>query len=277
MNWHRKTQDMAIGEAELATLTTDMVDAHEATLPVLKSSIADWGEEIVPLSVDDNSGFNRRAFLARTGLLAVGGVALATSGAGASVIPRLVRSGGDVHGEGLHSASSVPIDVEIAALAASLENLAVATYSSALSAAKAGKLGAVPSAVATFVTTARKQHADHSAAWNALVSSAGYDKITAPNAALAKTVDAAFAKVTDVPGVAKLALTLEDAAAATYLEAIGVVTGTRAIATAATIQPVEMQHAAILHFVLGQYPVPLAFATTAGAATLADKPPISKR
>lgn len=29
--------------------------------------------------------------------------------------------------------------------------------------------------------------------------------------------------------------------------------------TAATIQPVETMHAAILSFVLGQYPIPLAF------------------
>jgi hypothetical protein len=38
----------------------------------------------------------------------------------------------------------------------------------------------------------------------------------------------------------------------------------------ATIQPVEMQHAAILNFVLGQYPVPNAFAKTDGARTLSD-------
>lgn len=54
--------------------------------------------------------------------------------------------------------------------------------------------------------------------------------------------------------MAKLALTLEDAAAATYLETFGVVTGRQAIETAAPIQPVEMQHGAILNLVLGQYP-----------------------
>ena len=39
----------------------------------------------------------------------------------------------------------------------------------------------------------------------------------------------------------------------------------------ASIQPVEMQHAAILNFVLGQYPVPNSFAPTAGARTPSDK------
>jgi len=47
--------------------------------------------------------------------------------------------------------------------------------------------------------------------------------------------------------------------------------------TAATIQPVEMQHAAILNFVLGRYPVPFGFARTTGAATLSDVPALTKK
>ena len=46
---------------------------------------------------------------------------------------------------------------------------------------------------------------------------------------------------------------------------------TGAIQVAASIQPVEMQHAAILNFVLGNYPVPDAFAKTDGARTPDDK------
>jgi len=56
-------------------------------------------------------------------------------------------------------------------------------------------------------------------------------------------VDPAFAKVTDVPGLGKLALALENVAAATYLEAITVVNAPAGIKTAATIEPVELQHA----------------------------------
>ena len=80
-----------------------------------------------------------------------------------------------------------------------------------------------------------------------------------------------FAKVTDVAGLAKLALALEDAAGATYLSVIPVVSDPGGVKTVATIQPVEMQHAAILNFVLGQYPVPNSFAKTDGARTLSDK------
>jgi hypothetical protein len=71
--------------------------------------------------------------------------------------------------------------------------------------------------------------------------------------------------------LAKLALELENGAAATYLAAIGAVKSPAGIKTAATIQPVEMQHAAILQFLLGQYPVPDSFAKTDGARTTSDK------
>ena len=83
-------------------------------------------------------------------------------------------------------------------------------------------------------------------------------------------VDPAFAQVKDVPGLAKLALQLENVAAATYLESIGLVKSAGGINIAASIQPVELQHAAILSFLLGQYPVPTSFATTDGARTLTD-------
>ena len=48
------------------------------------------------------------------------------------------------------------------------------------------------------------------------------------------------------------------------------VSATSSIKVAASIQPVEMQHAAILNFVLGKYPVPNAFSPLVGARTLTD-------
>lgn len=80
----------------------------------------------------------------------------------------------------------------------------------------------------------------------------------------------AFAQVKDAGGLAKLALVLENAAAATYLEAISVVSAPAGIKTAATIEPVELQHAAILNFVLGNYPVPDSFTKMDGARPLSD-------
>ncbi|MCF2531561.1 ferritin-like domain-containing protein, partial [Yinghuangia soli] len=80
----------------------------------------------------------------------------------------------------------------------------------------------------------------------------------------------ALGKVTDIPGVAKLALQLEDQAAQTYLFAEFNVTAPAGIQTAATIAPVEAMHAAILHYLLGQYPVPDDFLPVDKAAKADD-------
>ncbi len=157
-------------------------------------------------------------------------------------------------------------DAAIATLAAGLEVLAVNTYSAALDAAGAGKIGEVPAAVAEFATTAKAHHQAHLDAWNKVLTGAGASAVTTPNATLQPTVDEAFAKVTDVTGVAKLALMLEEIAAATYLSASPKITDKAAIQLAGSIQIVDAQHAAILHYVLGEYPVPDVFAKTDMAA-----------
>ena len=153
-------------------------------------------------------------------------------------------------------------DLAVAQLAASLEVLAVATYGAALDAAASGALGEVPPAVATYVTTAMEHHQAHLDAWNTVLVGAGEAEVTEPPADLKATVDEAFAKVTDAKGAAELALLLEQTAAATYLAAIPELEDEAAIGLAASIQPIDMQHVAVLLFVLGEYPVPDTFAQT---------------
>ena len=81
------------------------------------------------------------------------------------------------------------VDLQVAALAASLEVLAVGTYKAALDAAGAGSLGDVPPAVAEFVTTAMSQHQEQLDAWNKVLSGAGVAEVTEPNATLKPVVD----------------------------------------------------------------------------------------
>nr|MBA3488225.1 ferritin-like domain-containing protein [Longispora sp. (in: high G+C Gram-positive bacteria)] len=137
-------------------------------------------------------------------------------------------------------------DLAVAELAAGLEVLAVNTYQGALEAATAGKLGTVPPAVATYATTALAHHKEHLAAWNKVLTGAGKNEVTTPNATLKPVVDAEFAKVKDVGGVANLALMLEDIAAQTYLKAIPTLTSKDAIKLAGSIQVVDQQHQSIL-------------------------------
>ena len=158
-------------------------------------------------------------------------------------------------------------DVAIAEFAASLEVLAVNTYGAGLDAATAGDLGEVPPAVAEFATTAKENHQAHLDAWNGVITGNGGEEVTTPPADLEETVNGEFAKVKDVPGLAKLALMLEQIAADTYLSVLPVLEGADAVKLAASIQATDRQHQAILHFALGEYPVPLVFQTTENAAS----------
>lgn len=269
-------EPIEISEHELLAMTADMDEMHHATLPVMKEALAEWTE----LSQELRSGVgrlgkaasSRRGFLMGAGV-ALGGLALAacgssskSSGSGATTVPSTTPTTTAASGGG-----KLTGDLAVVALAASLENLAVQTYGAGITAATAGKLGTVPPAVVTFAQTAKSHHTQHAQAWNAVLSGAGKDMVTGIDKTVQDAVVApAFAQVKDAGGLAKLALVLENAAAATYLEAISVVSAPAGIKTAATIEPVELQHAAILNFVLGNYPVPDSFTKMDGARPLSD-------
>jgi hypothetical protein len=262
----KKDAEMQISERELRVLTTELDDIHHDTLPQMEEKVDEWTEihqqirgGIDKLGATETS---RRRFLMGAGALA-GGLVLAACGSDDNTP---AKSGSSTTAGGADN-GKLSGDLAVAALAASLENLAVNTYQAGLDAATAGKLGAVPPAIATFAKTVMQQHKDHAAAWNAVLTGAGKSAITGVDMTVQDAVvTPGFAKVKNVVDLAKFALSLEDVAAATYLNGIqNAIESKDAIKIAATIQPVEMQHAAILRFVLGDYPVPSTFAKTEGA------------
>jgi hypothetical protein len=253
---NRTPEVMAISEHELAVMTSDLEQIHnDVGRPAMARAVAEWTEK---------SRTSRRGFLIGAGALAGGAVLAACSSGSSSSTTTTTGSSGS------SSSGKLTGDLAVAALAASLENLAVAAYGDVISAASAGKLGTVPPAVANFATTVKSQHSQHAQAWNSAISGAGHQPITYPDPVLTPVITKDFGKVTDVTGTAKLALMLEDVAAATYQSAVSAVMATSSIQVAASIQPVEMQHAAILNFVLGQYPVPNAFSPLSNARPLTD-------
>ncbi|MCU1457442.1 MAG: Ferritin-like protein [Actinomycetia bacterium] len=212
-------------------------------------------------------GFSRRGFLIGTGAVA-GAAALAACGSSSSKSSSKTTTTKKAAGTtSTAAAGGAGGDLATAAFAASLEVLAVNTYKAALAAATANKLGPVPAAGANFVQTAITQHSAALDKWNGVLSAAGKPAVTAPDAKLNATVQTEFAKVTDFGGAAKLALQLEQIAAATYQNAVASLTGKDAIQLAGSIQIVDMQHQAILNYVLGMYPVPDTFAKTDMAAS----------
>ncbi|MGW5398109.1 ferritin-like domain-containing protein [Streptomyces sp. NPDC003952] len=252
MSTEKNGWKLGIGERELSLLTKDMEDAHLDTLPAMQAGATELVGEIRTADAD------RRRFLAGAGIAAAA-FALA-GGVGAKAYATARGS----------SAAAAPSpyqgDLKVVALAAALENQAVGAYGAALKAAAAGKLGKVPPAVGTFAKTAMEQHAAHAKAWNAVLTGAGKPAITGVPLSNQPATLKALGQAKDVGAVARLALSLEDQAAQTYLFAAGHVASPAGIRTAASIAPVEAMHAAILHFVLGEYPVPDAFLQTDRAA-----------
>lgn len=247
---NRETSEMQISERELSAMTSELSDLHEETFPSVRSMLGEFSANLAHIN---RTPAGRRTFL----LGAAGAVALGTAAACSS------GNSGSPSANGSGSASSSgPVytgDLKIVAVAAALENLAVTAYSGALKLAGQGQLGKVPPAVATFVQTAMKQHADHADAWNGVLTKAGKPAVTgAPLTITADQVKMLNA-AKSVPEVAKLALGLENSAAQTYTFAAANVSDAGGIMTAATIQPVETMHAAILSLVLGDYPVPDSF------------------
>ncbi|CAN5169164.1 hypothetical protein BH18ACT4_BH18ACT4_11130 [soil metagenome] len=210
-------------------------------------------------------GLGRRRFLLGTGVVGVGAILAACGGdddAAETGSTDATTTTAAAEGSTTTAGGEASGDAAVAALAASIEVLAVNTYCAALDAATSGALGDVPPAVAEFVTTAQSQHQEHLDAWNDVLVAADQPAVDAPPADLEATVNGMFAEVTDVTGAARLALLLEETAAATYLSAVPTLESPEAIQLAGSLICIDRQHAAVLHFVLGEYPVPEVFATT---------------
>jgi hypothetical protein len=257
-------------EGELLTMTTELDELHyDVGMPAMRAGIS----EMIANMKGVVRPTSRRTFLMGAGAAVAGGAALMTVGGAA--MPAM--AGASTRRLAPVDAAAFPPaglkgDLAVAAVAASLENLAVFAYAAGLAAATAGKLGAVPPAVATFATTVKGQHTQHAAAWNSVLKANGKAAVSVTNPTLTPVVQADFAKVTNIAGLAQLAITLETIAAQTYQAETSMLKSKAAIGLSSSIQPVEMQHIAILYYVLGMYPgvqtssgTPLAFNPTSQA------------
>jgi hypothetical protein len=233
---------MQISERELRSLTRSLDELHQETFPAATASIADFGDRLA------RAAATRRRFL-MGGAALVGTGVLAACGGSSGGKPSAMPSAGSIYTG----------DLKVVALAAALENLAVAAYTLALTEAGKGTYGKVPPAIGAFITTAKSQHQQHGAAWNAVLKNAGKPAVTGTPLTITQGAVNQLRAAKSVPAVATVALDLETSAAQTYTFATANVTDMGGITTAATIAPVEAMHAAILSFVLGKYPVPDGF------------------
>jgi Ferritin-like domain len=142
-------------------------------------------------------------------------------------------------------------DVQALQTAASIENLAVATYKTALTLPYIG--GATANGVITkFAQVTMGQHVQHADAFNSAVKSLGGKAQTKPDPAFVPVVNKAVKGLTGVTaaqgalGVVGLALELENIAAETYIKDTTLVSSTSNKALFASIMGIEAQHVAVL-------------------------------
>jgi hypothetical protein len=142
-------------------------------------------------------------------------------------------------------------DIQVLQTAASIENLAVATYRTALTLPYIG--GATANGVVTkFATVTMGQHVQHADAFNSAIKSLGGKAQTKPDPAFVPVVNKAVEGLTGVTaaagtlGVVGLALELENIAAETYIKDTTLVNSTSNKALFASIMGIEAQHVAVL-------------------------------
>jgi hypothetical protein len=199
---------------------------------------------------------------------------LLTAAAGVGAVAVAGCSGGGSSRAATTTSTTAPLgapqpsgDLAVAGQAAALENAIAAAYSSVLG---LDRLGTVPGGLKGLWQTFESHHRDHALAWNAVLTAAGEPVVTAADTAFAQSVvTPGLAAVKDISGAVAFVTSIERTAAATYLAAIGgALTTPGALQTAAAIQPMELQHAAMLDVLAGSTPVAASFATTTGALRL---------
>lgn len=218
---------MEISERELHHMVREVDDQHRAGLQKMGSDIRELH------SATRSSRLSRRSLLTKAG---VGGFALTV---GNTVLPAsslLPRAFGQA-AQGL-------TDGDIAAFAESVELTAVEVYKAAGASGKV-KNKAVTDAAAVFAG----HHVEHA---KAFAGASGGKATGRPNQKLLDTISGQLKSATDEKAVLTLAIDLENAAAGTYLFALGALQSPQALALTASILPVESQHATTLAAVLGK-------------------------
>lgn len=136
-------------------------------------------------------------------------------------------------------------DVMALQTAAGLENLAVATYKTALTLPFIGGSSA-NAVVKVFAQKTMAQHMAHGQAFNAAAMRLGGKAQTGPDPKYAPIVTKAVPTIKGPADVVALAITLEDVAAQTYVKDVGLVSTGALRQLFASVAGVESQHRAIL-------------------------------
>lgn len=171
----------------------------------------------------------------------VGGTALAAAAVGGTLLAMTAAP----------AFADTPADIQMLQTSASIENLAVSTYKTALTLPYIGGSSA-NGVIKAFATTTMAQHADHAQAFNAAATTLGGKAQTNPDPKYVPVVNSAVAAITKASPtdgalmVVSLAMTLENVAAETYVNFCSMYADANSKKVTASIMGVEAQHVAVL-------------------------------
>ena len=265
---------MTVDERALGDLIVESQDLQSDALRDTKeasSNLVEIHHERLATGVDpDEQSYkaeqyneNRRKVL-RNGGIGLGGLAAAAATFG-TALTALVAGPAAAQGD--------DTDVMILQTAASLENLAVATYGAALTLdfVKTGN-----KTVKAFAETTMKQHGEHADAFNSLAKSLGGKEQTEANPKYAAVVEKAKPTLTDYTPLVMLATSLEQVATQTYNANMVLLSDKDALKQMASVMGVESQHLATLRAVgallAGGAPELITVKATDGAVDLSKLP-----
>ena len=234
-----RVDDQRLGEliVESKDLQADAMRANSSTVSDLRDLGASRRGRPVDLDAVRRYRDGRRTVLRRGGfgmgaLAARGLLGTAFGTAIASIVAKPVSAQEDV-------------DIQILQTAASLENLAVATYGAALGLPFFGE----NQVVVTFAQTTMEQHGEHGAAFNAQAEALGGQRQDATNPKYTPIVQEATPGLVDYAAVVELAATLEEVAQDTYLANLSLLNDADTKLLMGTVMAVETQHLATLRAV----------------------------
>ena len=226
---------MALDDTRLRTLLEQSDDLHTDAMATTRVALDEYVEVAHEDPWQDVDPVTRRTTLLRG--LPKSGV-LAAAGLGTAMAALLASP----------AFADKAMDVQMLQTAASIENLAVATYDTALTLDFIGG-GSANGVVKAFVEKTKEQHQQHADAFNAAATQLGGKAQDQADPVLLGVVNNAKPGLTGPEQVVDLAIELEDGAAQTYVANTGTYSNKNARAVSASIMGVEAQHAAILYAV----------------------------
>lgn len=243
------TDKQLLDDGLLKPLLEQSQDIHSDAMAAIKEPLEGLVErgrelrangEVEPVDVN-TFRTSRREALAKT--LASAGGLVAASGIGAALLSMFAAPA--------YAAGTSSTDIMILQTAASIEVLAVNTYSKALTLPYIGGSSA-NGVVTAFARATMAQHQDHLQAFNAATTRLGGTAQSSPDQTYVPTVNSAVASLSGMStaeataAVVGLAQTLENVAAETYSNDMYQLSDLTSKKLMASVMGIEAQHSAVL-------------------------------